>query len=298
MMTDKDGRITESYLQEQWEAADSYMDAADAARMKEAIDLAIKPVERPRRRVFRYAMAVSFCSLCLVAALALGTRYFKSRPATTDSLCYANTDKGQRVSMTLPDGTRIWLNSDSQVSFPSFDNASSRDVYLKGECYFEVAKDESRPFIVHTGVYDVTAVGTSFNVRAYGSDETVKTTLIQGEVKVNGEGIDTRLLPNESITYDRTKGTFLKEHSELSYYDVLWHGNELVVPHGTTLEQLTRTLERNYNIQFKFTDETIKGYTFEGVIKNNQFTNVLDVICLSAPVSYRMEDDHVVFSKK
>ena len=59
-----------------------------------------------------------------------------------------------------------------------------------------------------------------------------------------------------------------------------------------------RILERNYNFQFRFTDDKIKGYTFEGVIKNSQFTNALDVICLSAPVSYRMEGDYVVFSKK
>ena len=299
MMKDENGHIPDSYFQEQWEAAEPSLDAAQAARMKAAIDRAIGPVEAPRRPRRRpYGLAVAFCSLCLAAVLVMGIFLFKGRPVTSDTRCQVHTEKGQRVSMTLSDGTRIWLNSDSELSFPSFDNATSRDVYLKGECYFEVAKDKEKPFTVHTEVYDVTALGTAFNVRAYQADETVKTTLIEGEVLVKGSGLETRLLPDESVTYHREEGTFAKTRSELSYYDVLWHGNELVVPHGTTLEQLARILERNYNFQFKFSDEKIKGYTFEGVIKNSQFTNVLDVICLSAPVSYRVEGDYVVFSRK
>lgn len=299
MMKDQNGNIPDSFFLEQWEAAEPSLDAAISARMKAAIDHAIAPAEasrRPRRRL--YGLAVAFCSLCLVAVLAMGLLLFKRQPLASEALCQVHTEKGQRVSMTLSDGTRIWLNSDSEISFPSFENASTRDVYLKGECYFEVAKDSEKPFTVHTEVYDVTAVGTAFNVRAYQADETVKTTLIEGEVAVKGSGIDTRLLPDESVTYHRDKGSYAKTRSELSYYDVLWHGNELVVPHGTTLEQLSRILERNYNFQFRFSDEKIKGYTFEGVIKNSQFTNVLDVICLSAPVTYRMEGDYVVFSRK
>ena len=293
-MINRKDNIPDTYFLEQWAMADPSIDASDAARMKAAIDSAI----RPRRRQFRTGWAVTFCSLCAAAVIVMGVFLFRDRPASSESLFHINTDKGQRVSMTLQDGTRVWLNSDSEISFPSFENASSRDVYLKGECYFEVAKDKDRPFIVHTGIYDVTAVGTAFNVRAYDTDETVKTTLIEGEVKVKGAGIDTNLLPDESVTYNRAKGSFTKSHSNLSYYDTLWHGNELVVPHGTTLEQLTRILERNYNFQFRFSDDIIKGYTFEGVIKNSQFTNVLDVICLSAPVTYRMEEDCVVFSRK
>lgn len=296
MMTDRNDNMPGSFFREQWDAADPSLDAAAAARMKKAIDRAIMPQERPRRR--SYWLAAALCSVCLVAVTAVGVFLFKGRYFPSDALSVVRTEKGQRVSLTLPDGTRLWLNSDSELSYPSFRNASSRDVFLNGECYFEVAKNDKQPFIVHTGVYDVTAVGTVFNVRAYADDEAVKTTLIEGEVRVSGSGIETSLLPDESITFNREGGSFVKTHSALSYYDALWHGNELVVPPGTTLEQLTGILERNYNFQFKFSDERIKGYTFEGVIKNNQFTNVLDVICLSAPVSYRLEGDYVVFSWK
>ena len=297
MMKDERDILLENYFQERWDAAEPSIDAGTAARMKETIDLAIKPAEKPRKSL--YKLTTFLCAAaCLAAFAVLGIHLYQDRHAASGALSYIRTEKGQRVSMTLQDGTRIWLNSDSEISFPSFENAASRDVFLSGECYFEVAKDSKKPFTVHTDVYDVTAVGTAFNVRAYEEDESVKTTLIEGEVRVSGAGMDTRLLPDESFTYHRSRGTYAKDFSDLSYYDTLWHGNELVVPAGTTLLQLARILERNYNFQFRFSDESIKGYTFEGVIKNSQFTNVLDVICLSAPVSYKMEGDYVVFSKK
>ena len=297
MMKDEMGNIPDSFFKEQWDSADSSLDPAVSARMKEVIDSAIKPAEKQRRPLYRLT-AILCAAACLAAFSVLGIHLYNDSHAGAGALSHIRTEKGQRVSLTLQDGTRIWLNSDSEISFPSFENASSRDVYLNGECYFEVAKDSRKPFTVHTDVYDITAVGTAFNVRAYDDDESVKTTLIEGEVRVSGTGMDTRLLPDESFTYNRGLGTYAKDRSDLSYYDTLWHGNELVVAPGTTLEQLSRILERNYNFQFRFTDDIIKGYTFEGVIKNSQFTNVLDVICLSAPVSYRMEGDYVVFSKK
>ena len=297
MMKDEMGNIPESYFREQWDAADTSIDSAVSARMKDVIDRAIKPTGKHRKPLYRLT-AFLCAAACLAAFVILGVHLYKDSHASSGALNHIRTEKGQLVSLTLQDGTRVWLNSDSEISFPSFENASSRNVFLSGECYFEVAKDSRKPFTVHTDVYDVTAVGTAFNVRAYKTDETVKTTLIDGEVRVSGIGIDTRLLPDESFTFNRSLGTYAKDRSELSYYDTLWHGKELVVAPGTTLEQLARILERNYNFQFRFTDDVIKGYTFEGVIKNSQFTNVLDVICLSAPVSYKMEGDYVVFSKK
>ena len=297
MMKDERDNIQERYFQEQWEAASPSIDEAVAARMKRAIDRSVSPAGKPRRTLYRLT-AFLCAAACLAAFSVLGLHLYNDHHASSGALSHIRTEKGQRVSLTLQDGTRIWLNSDSEISFPSFENAASRDVFLSGECYFEVAKDSKKPFTVHTDVYDVTAVGTAFNVRAYAEDESVKTTLIEGEVRVSGTGMDTRLLPDESFTYNRSRGTYAKDFSDLSYYDTLWHGNELVVPQGTTLLQLTRILERNYNFQFRFCDESIKGYTFEGVIKNSQFTNVLDVICLSAPVTYQVEGDYVVFSKK
>ena len=297
MMKDEIDDIPESFFKEQWDAADTSIDPAVAARIKRAVDSAIKPAEQPRKPFYRLT-AFLCAAACLAAFAILGVHLYNDSHTASDALSHIRTEKGQRVSLTLQDGTRVWLNSDSEISFPSFENATSRDVYLSGECYFEVAKDSRKPFTVHTDVYDVTAVGTAFNVRAYEDDDSVKTTLIEGEVRVSGTGMDTRLLPDESFTYNRGKGTYAKDFSDLSYYDTLWHGNELVVPPGTTLQQLARILERNYNFQFRFSDDRIKGYTFEGVIKNSQFTNVLDVICLSAPVTYKMEGDYVVFSRK
>lgn len=290
----------DSYLQEQWNASSFSIGSEDSMEMKMAIDAALaseRTSTGSRRWPVLQKVSVYLCCACLAAVAVLGIALHREM-AHDPSLCCISTEKGQRASMVLSDGTKIWLNSDSEVSFPSFEKADSRDIYLKGECYFEVAKDEKKPFIVHTDLYDVTAVGTAFNVRAYDFDEKVKTTLFEGKVLVKGNGIDTSLLPDEAVVYNRSNGKYSKVLSELSYYDALWRGNELVVSSGTTLEQLATILERNYNFQFRFSDEKIKEYTFGGVIKNCQFANVLDLICLSAPVSYKMDGDVVVFSRK
>lgn len=288
-------------FQMEWEAAGDGIDQFRAQRIKAAVDSAIAVESGRSRRSWKPVFMRLSCILgaaCAASAVVMGLFLHRALSTRSDDLCRVNTEKGQRVSMTLSDGTRIWLNSDSELSFPSFVNAPSRDVYLSGECYFDVAKDDRKPFVVHTDVYDVTAVGTAFNVRSYGYDDKVKTTLFEGEVRVVGSGIDTNLHPDEAVVYRRSDGTHSKTLSVQSYYDALWRGNELVVEPGTTLEQLTKILERNYSYQFRFSDEKIREYTFEGVIKNSQLANVLDLISLSAPVSYRMEGDVVVFSRK
>lgn len=209
------------------------------------------------------------------------------------------TEKGQKTNITLPDGTHVWLNSASKLSYDSRYNLHSREVNLVGEGYFEVAKDPERRFRVNTGNYTVEALGTAFNVKSYPGDRTSVTTLFEGKVRIDdGDGFTTTLDPMEAVAYDTVDGGFTKSGSGRTQFAGLWRNNELIVESGTTLEKLTELLDREYNIRFVFRSERIKQLRFEGIIKNNNLQNVLQLIGLSGEVSYTIEDNTVVLDEK
>ncbi len=94
------------------------------------------------------------------------------------------TRKGSKTNLVLPDGTKVWVNADSRLSYGKNFGNQLREVYLEGEAYFDVAEDKRKPFIVHTNNIDVKVLGTAFNVRAYGNEVNTQTTLLRGSVEV------------------------------------------------------------------------------------------------------------------
>lgn len=104
------------------------------------------------------------------------------------------TPTGGFYALTLPDKSKVWLNAESRISYPTVFTGKERKVEVTGEAYFEVAKDPSKPFIVSTGDAEVRVLGTHFNVRNYGDEETIKTALLEGSVEVAGTEKDKRVV--------------------------------------------------------------------------------------------------------
>lgn len=246
------------------------------------------------RRLLPWAAAA-----CIAVAGFVGWYNYAQISARQGHLFEIYTEKGQKTNITLPDGTHVWLNSASKLSYDSRYNLRSREVNLVGEGYFEVAKDPERRFRVNTGNYTVEALGTAFNVKSYPGDRTSVTTLFEGKVRIDdGDGFTTTLDPMEAVAYDTVDGGFTKSGSGRTQFAGLWRNNELIVESGTTLEKLTELLDREYNIRFVFRSERIKQLRFEGIIKNNNLQNVLQLIGLSGEVSYTIEDNTVVLDEK
>ena len=289
----------EGYYKEQWNAAGKDMDPTQQENIYDKVISALENKEgRPKKlhraftRILAYAACIAIGVLCTWSAMAPAPEQDLSK------LYSIITEKGQKTTVILPDGTTVWLNSGSRLSYDMSYDYKDRNVTLEGEGYFEVAEDQEKPFTVHLDNYSVTALGTSFNISAYHEDNRVTTTLVEGKIRVRSNGIDTQLTENQSITYDKTRKEYVKENDVQSYVSGLWRNNELAVSPGTTLKELTVILERNYNIQFEFQDESIKKYKFEGVIKNSQLTNVLELISLSAPVGYSIRGNKVILDRK
>lgn len=289
----------EKYYKKQWDTAGSEMDRAQQDKIYRDVKATIATQtekNKTLRRVFTRFLTYAAC--LLVGVLCTWTLIQRNHEQNLSKLYSVITEKGQKTTVILPDGTTVWLNSGSKLSYEMSYDIEDRFVKLEGEGYFEVAEDPERPFTVHLDSYNVTALGTSFNICAYKEDNRITTTLVEGKVRIHSHGIDTQLTENQSITYDKARNEFLKENEVQSYVSGLWRNNELAVSPETTLKELTVILERNYNIQFEFQDESIKKYKFEGIIKNSQLTNVLELISLSAPVKYSIRGNKVILDKK
>lgn len=166
--------------------------------------------------------------------------------------------------LVLTDGTKVWVNADSRLKFPVRFREDHREVYLlSGEAYFEVERDESKPFLVHTSRGCVKVLGTEFNVRDYPEEHRVVTTLVNGSVQFTGKDKKKVVLePGFQVVADSLTGTWDVREVNLKEY-VGWRNGLYVFSH-LTLEELMRVIERNYDVTVFFANEECKRLVFSG----------------------------------
>ena len=164
--------------------------------------------------------------------------------------------------LRLSDGSLIVLNSESKLRYPVNFNGDTREVFLSGEAYFEVAKNPSKPFVVHTNHADVQVLGTLFNVSAYPDEEDTGVTLVHGSVQVGREGEQTILLPGQQFLLNNR--TLKKEIREVDTNVYIAWTNGLFRYDAMPLEQLMLKLSRWIPITYTFKDEAIKKIRFTG----------------------------------
>lgn len=218
-------------------------------------------------------------------------------PKNTSVPFEAVVDYGQKANLTLPDGTKVWLNSGSKLKYDEAFNIKERTIYLDGEAYFEVAKNPKKKFTVSCNGLNVEAIGTVFNVKGYHSDTQVTASLINGSIKVYNKNKCTLLHPNEALEYSKIENLFSKSKiTDIREID-FWRRNILFF-RSATLEEISKTLERAYGITIRFKSEDLKQVTFSGSIRNNSLTNVFHIISLTYPLSYNIKRDTVTISKE
>lgn len=168
---------------------------------------------------------------------------------------------------------------------------------MTGEAYFEVAKDKEHRFLVSTGLMDVEALGTAFNVQSYPNEDEITTTLLEGKVKISTPGQEAILLPNQQACFGKSSNRLSVIEVENAKYSNSWTKGEFAF-NGATLEEIAKELSRMYNMEIKFDSDEIKEYNFSGVIKNNSLTNVLEIISLTSPVVYEVVNDSIILDKQ
>jgi transmembrane sensor len=207
----------------------------------------------------------------------------------------AVTPRGGMYVVTLPDGSKVWLNAASSIKFPnSFKNEVNRIVRLTGEAYFEVHKDSAHPFIVISGRQRVEVLGTHFNINAYEDEENVRTTLLEGSVRVGlsqnttaRKGGDIMLKPNQQAVLKPSKAIDVVEVSASEVID--WKNGEFVSK-NESLASIMRKISRWYNVDVVYTREELKNKTFDGSLSRyDNVSRVLKVIEFAGAVKFKFE---------
>lgn len=248
-----------------------------------------------KRRLLRWGQYAAAILLCVIVGI---TSHLYTRQSMTEMKEYrVEAEKGQRANVTLPDGTKVWLNSHTQIVYTNHYGVKDRVVDLRGEAYFEVAKDKERRFIVKAAGLDVEALGTTFNVKAYQEDDDVIATLFSGSVRATGGKHSVILSPAQQVAFSRENETLVVDNPENIGYSSMWRDNELAFE-GETLNEIAIRLNRLYNVQIEFKSEKIKQYRFSGVIKNNSLDNVFEIISLTSPILYESVGDTIILSER
>ena len=267
-------------------------------RMHEMENLHKKEEDRKRFKLrssfSRFLPYAATILLCIGISFSFYLYTQKDLPITSEYIVSA--EKGQRASVTLPDGTKVWLNSHTEIRYKSDYGLKERNVFLNGEAYFEVSKDKEHRFVVNAGEMEVEALGTSFNVKAYKEDKSIVATLYNGSIQATGGDHSVILLPDQQVLFNRENRQLKVERPDNIAYSRMWRDNELAFK-GETLYDIAIRLNRIYNVQVEFKSEKIKQYRFSGVIKNNSLDNVIEIISLTAPILYEAKEDTIILSE-
>lgn len=209
----------------------------------------------------------------------------------------AGTAKGQTYIFTLPDGTKVWLNADSKISFAQQFVKKTREVYLEGEAYFEVAKDRLKPFIVKSKTQQVEVLGTHFNVSNYENEGSVKTTLVEGSVHVQQTGAtknEVILKPNQQAT-NNTKGLIV---SLVDTKDVLDWKNDGFTFKAGDFDATMRKIARWYDVEIIYDHVAVHELEIGGFIsRKNDLFAVLKFIESTGQVRFAVEGRRVLVRK-
>ena len=202
------------------------------------------------------------------------------------------TPKGRNFELTLLDGTKVWLNAASSISYPVAFNGTERRVKISGEAYFEVAKNKRQPFVVEANGTEIKVLGTHFNVSAYHDDPSVKTTLLEGSVKVSKNNIETMLTPGkQAIAFNDSNN--IKVLNADTEGAVAWK-NGYFNFNNEDITTVMKTIARWYDIEVEYMPG-VKGKTYGGTIsKFEDIDKMLSSIELTGTVHFKKEGRKVL----
>lgn len=276
---------------------------------------------RGRKKRAAYFLTAAAASVAI--AVFCRVYFFNEKPLLKDkepvSANIIATQKGSKTSVQLPDGTKVWLNADSKINYNENFRNDLREVQLEGEAFFDVKKDSSRPFIIHTSTIDIKVLGTKFNVKSYRDETATETSLISGKVEISIKNNPEKkiiLQPNEKLVVKHNSRdnvvsgrednenallvvkTLRKDPAYERSLETLWLDNKLVFD-SEPLEEVCRTLERWYNVKIDLQDERIKQETYTAIFDGETLLNVLTALKVANKLDFIITNNEVsIFKKK
>lgn len=263
------------------------------ARIRNDIDASRRPSFRlggAVRSLSKWKAAAALAGLAVLAGAVfmLVSRY--------NTVTYT-TDYAQKEVIILPDHSTVTLNGNSTLSFSrNWENKPEREVHLKGEAFFEVTRNEGKPFVVTTSEIGIRVLGTSFNVKSYEDEETIETTLVKGKVAISNLGKSAGeeeivLEPNQKATYSKRSDHIVLDKVRPELY-TSWKSGMLIFE-DAPFEEIARQLERWYGVRIRIEDEASGRCKFTMKIKDEPLTEVLDLFASTTSASYSLQGKEV-----
>lgn len=218
-------------------------------------------------------------------------------PASVPSYVLRENKAGQKTKISLPDGSIAYLNSSSSIKFLNGFAGNERRVTLEGEAFFEVAKDKSKPFIVESRTVETVALGTAFNVNAFGDSKVVRVSLVEGEVKIHqiGNNGETVILnPGWELVVVPGTRSFMEMPFNLEEVTGWKDGN--MVFKNASLEEVTQRLERWYGVQIQVRGNVPENWKVTTVYKGQSLKNVLTDLQYSKKFAYEIDGSKVTIT--
>ncbi|HEY9257201.1 FecR family protein [Chitinophaga sp.] len=289
-------------------------------QIKSQLNQHIQPAPQVRRMNARYWYAAAAAAVLIAAGLFWFNQSPNTHPATgtipaplaahesnrviRNGFVEISTLKGHKESIVLEDGSTMELNAGSKVRYPEHFGDSSRTIFLEeGEAFFNVAADPRRRFVVNAGELATTALGTSFNIRAYASEQKVVVALVSGKVKVDqlnsnhlANTSSLILLPSEQLSYDRVSLSLVKSIFNKPEEITGWQQGYLIFKDAPYNEVVTG-IENRYGVTV-MNESDKKEWNYNGSFKNENLNEVMDIISLAKSLSYTIKNDTVYLQNK
>ena len=256
----------------------------------------IRSEKKNRLMVFlRVAAAAAVLILVFLAGITFSDRFRIQQSTITYSKIIA--PKGNKTQIILPDSSRVWLNSGAELWYPSDYSAHNREVWMKGECFFQVQKDPVHPLLVHGTKIQVKVFGTTFNIREDDSKDLSDVTLLAGKVEVlnlkNQKISD--LNPGQQLVYQKGVSQILAPENMDAMTS--WVNNILIF-NNQPFEEVIRYLDGWYGVDIQLERSLYYRHNYTFKVKTESLREVLELITIITPINYKIEGDQIKIKYK
>ncbi|MDP4205470.1 MAG: FecR domain-containing protein [Bacteroidota bacterium] len=278
---------------------DYHSDLASTNDSWNNLDMKLLHPKKPNKIRLQLIQFARYAAIFILAFISYWTFNKYSGPNLNNAFYKTIVPKGQKAQLELPDGSKVWINSESSLRYSANFNKDNREVELEGEAYFQVTHNNRQPFIVKTHDYKIKDIGTEFNVMAYSDFKRTETTLVKGNVEIlNNASIHVcALKPGEKVSYDREKGSYSIDIRDTAL-ETAWKDN-IFVFEDIPFNELCTRLSRWYDVTVILKDKSLYDIRYTGKFKNKEtIWQVLDIIKTTTTIDYNLNDRKLTIFKK